>query len=88
MYYSGHHLALIFEISSETIVGIYLIIKTFKNPMVKYNLLGYILFLIVSIITVMSAKDFSLEQIGYPFCETLLCIGTIIPLLKKWWEER
>jgi len=86
-YYSGPYWALIFGISSESIVGIYLAIKTFKNPMVKYNLAGYILFLIVSIIAMINASGWTIAQMGYPLCEAILCIITIIPLLKKWLEK-
>lgn len=87
-YYSGPYWALIFGIGSESIVGIYLIIKTFINPTVKYNLLAYIIFLIVSIIALFNGKDWSLEQVGFPLCETILNTIIVIPLFKKKWEER
>lgn len=80
----GPYGALIFGIISESIVGIYLVIKTFINPTIKYNLTGYILFLIASIIAIFNAEDWSIAQMGYPLCETILCILTIIPLLKKY----
>lgn len=87
-YYSGPYWALIFGIGSESIVGIYLIIKTFTNPTVKYNLLAYIMFLIVSIIAIFDGKDWSLEQVGFPICETILNIIIIIPLFKKLWMNK
>lgn len=86
-YISGPYWTLIFGIASECIVGIYLIIKTFKNPVVKYNLAGYILFLIASILAMFNAKNWSVEEMGYPLCETLLCIGTIVPLIIKWHKK-
>jgi len=86
-YYSGPYFALIFGILSECIVGIYLAIKTYKDPTVKYNLAGYLFFLIVSITAMINADDWSIAQMGYPLCETILCIVTIIPLLKKWMEK-
>ena len=84
-HYSSH-LVLRLGILSECIVGIYLIIKTFKNPVVKYNLTGYILFLITSILAMINAKDWSIEEMGYPLSEAILCIVTILPLLIKWWK--
>jgi len=87
-YYSGPYWALIFGIGSESIVGIYLIIKTFINPTVKYNLPAYIIFLIVSIIALFDGKDWSLEQVGFPLCETILNIVIIIPLFRKIWINK
>ena len=87
-YVSGPYWTIIFGIASETIVGIYLIIKTYRNPDYKYNLSGYMMFFIVSTLTMVTAKDLSIPQIGYAFTETILNIIIIIPLAKKWWIER
>ena len=84
----GSYWAIRFGIASESIVGIYLIIRTIKNPTVKYNIVGYICFLIVSIIAMLAAKDWSVEQMGYPFCETILSVIILIPLILKWKKER
>ena len=76
------------SILSETGVGVYLIIKTYKNPVVKYNLIGYLGFLMTSIIAMFAAKDWSVEQMGFPFCETILNIIILFPLIIKWKKER
>jgi hypothetical protein len=81
----GH--AIVAGILSECFVGIYLIIKTWKNPRIKYNLIGYTIFFIVSILSMVHAKDWSIPQMGYPFCETILCFFTILPLIRKKWKE-
>jgi len=85
--FGNAYYALIFGIISECIVGIYLIIETFKYPKVKYNLIGYFMFLIVSILSTINATDWSVEEMGYPLCEAILSIITIIPLLIKWKQE-
>lgn len=87
-YISGPFLTLIFGIMSECIVGVYLIIKTFMNPVVKYNLTGYIMFLITSLLAMLNAKDWSIREMGYPLCEAILCVLTIFPLIIKWRRER
>ncbi len=79
----GSYWAVRSSILSEAGVGIYLIIKTYKNPVVKYNLIGYIGFLMTSIIAMFAAKDWSVEQMGFPFCETVLNVIIVIPLIKK-----
>lgn len=81
---SGPYMAVIFGIMSEVIVGINLIIKTWKNPVVKYNLVGYVVFLIVSLLTFATAEDLSIKQAGYAICETILSIIILIPLVKNW----
>jgi len=85
---SGTYWALIAGIISEGIVGGYLLYKTIKNPIVEYNLISYIGFLIVSIITIFTAQDWGLEEIGYPICETVFSFLTILPLIKKWRAAR
>lgn len=85
---SGPYWALVSGIFSESVVGIYLIIKTWKNPKVEYNFSGYTIFLIVSILAVINAKDWSIPQSGYAICETIICFLTLLPLIRKWWKER
>ncbi len=87
-YISGPLTAVILGIISESIIGIYLIYRTFKYPSVKYNLTGYIIFLIVSIVSLSSAKNTNIEQIGYPICEIILTSITLIPLVNKWWRNK
>jgi hypothetical protein len=82
-YVSGPYLALVFGIASEAIVGINLIIKTYRNPVIEYNLVGYIIFLIVSFFAFFTAEDFNIKQVGYPICEGVLSFITLIPLLRK-----
>lgn len=82
-YYSGPYWAMVSGILSELIIGIYLIIRTIKYPRPKYNLPGYIIFLIVSLLTIFSAKNLSVEQIGYGSVEAILCTIILIPLLKR-----
>jgi hypothetical protein len=82
-YFSGPYWAMISGIFSELIIGIYLIVRTFKYPRRKYNLPGYIIFLIVSILTIFFAKNDSIEQIGYGSVEAILCAVIIFPLLRK-----
>lgn len=82
-YYSGPYMATVLGIISESIVGIHLIIKTWIKPVVKYNLTGYVMFLLVSILTMLNAKDTSIPEIGYGFCETILSLIILIPLIRK-----
>lgn len=82
----GSYLALICSILSESIVGIYLIIQTFKYPRVKYNLIGYIGFLIVSILSIIFTVNWTIEEVGYAISETILNFIILIPLIKKWWK--
>ncbi len=83
----GSYVALIASILSETAVGIYLIIQTYLYPKVKYNLTGYIGFIVVSIISVIFTKAWSIAEVGFAFSEMILSFLILIPLIKKWWEE-
>jgi hypothetical protein len=83
----GPTTAIFFGILSQTIVGLYLIYNTIKNPVVEYNLIGYSLFLIASVLALFNAKSYGIEEIGYAIAETLLSVIIIIPLLKKWWKD-
>jgi hypothetical protein len=85
---NGSYYALIAGILSESVVGGYLFYQTRKNPIVEYNLISYIGFLIVSIITILIAQDWSLKEVGYPISETVFSFLTILPLVKKWREIR
>jgi hypothetical protein len=85
---SGSYWAIRFSIAAESIVGIYLIIKTFKNPVVEYNFMGYVSFLIVSVLALFAAKNFSIPQIGFPFCETVLNVIILVPLIRKWYLDK
>jgi len=85
---AGSYFALIASITSESIVGIYLIIETYKYPKVKYNLAGYIGFIIISIISVILTKSWSITEVGFALCETILSFIILIPLSKKWWKEK
>ncbi len=85
---SGPYWALIFGIISECVVGIYLIIKTWQRPKVKYNFTAYIIFLIVSILATINAKDWTIPSVGYPVCETILNIIILIPLIIKWRKKK
>jgi hypothetical protein len=84
----GPKKAIICGIASEFIVGLYLAIKTFRFPVVKYNLLGYSLFLLTCIISIFDAPDWSLYEIGYPVSEVVITTVTIIPLLIQWRKEK
>jgi hypothetical membrane protein len=84
----GSYFALVASIASEGIIGIYLIIETYKYPKVKYNLTGYLGFIIVSILSVISTKAWSIEEVGFALSETILSFVILIPLIKKWWNER
>jgi hypothetical protein len=84
----GSYWAMRCGILSEVFVGIYLIIKTFINPVVEYNLIGYIGFLIISMISMLTSKEWSVSEAGYATCEVILSVITIIPLLRQWRKER
>lgn len=81
-------LAFISSLTSEIIIGIYLIIKTYKYPQVEYNLLGYTGYFIVSIISVLNTRAWTIAEVGFAVSETILSFLILIPLLKKWWEEK
>jgi hypothetical protein len=68
---------------SESIVGIYLIVKTKKCPVCKYNLKGYLLFWLASIITTISAPEWSWANVGYSLSEIVITGLTIVPLLVQ-----
>jgi hypothetical protein len=80
----GPHTAVIWGIISESLVGIFLFIKTIYSPVVKYNLLGYVVFLLACILSVLDAPNWKLEEVGYPLSEVILTTLTILPLLRKW----
>jgi hypothetical protein len=84
----GSYFALVASIASEMIIGIYLIIQTFKFPKVKYNLTGYIGFIIVSIISIIFTKAWTVEEVGFTVTETILSFVILIPLIKKWRLEK
>jgi hypothetical protein len=84
----GPKKAVIFGIISESIIGLYLAIRTFKYPIVKYNLLGYSLFLLTCIISIYDAPDWSLYEIGYPVSEVIITSITITPLLIQLVKEK
>ena len=77
----GPYGAVALGIISESIVGIYLLIKTIQKPVIKYNLIGYSLFLLTSIIATIDAKDWSLPEIGYSLSEVFITSATIAPLI-------
>jgi len=83
----GPHESVKLGIASEIIVGIYLIIKTYKCPVYKYNLTGYLLFLLASIITTLSAPNWSLPHVGYSISEIIITTIIIIPLLIQLLEK-
>lgn len=83
----GSYYALIASILSEVIVGIYLIIQTYKYPKIEYNLIGYIGFFIVSIISIINTKNWSIQEVGFAISEATLTFIILIPLLKKGWVE-
>ena len=83
----GATTTIFFGVLSQTIVGLYLIYNTIKNPVVEYNLIGYFLFLTASVLTLLNADSSGIEEIGYAIAETLLSVIIIIPLLKKWWSK-
>lgn len=84
----GSYLTLVISIISEIIIGTYLIIQTFKYPRVEYNLIGYLGFIIVSIISVIFTKAWTIPEVGYALSESILSFIILIPLLKKWFKER
>ncbi len=83
----GSYYALIASILSEVIVGIYLIIQTYKYPRIEYNLTGYVGFLTVSIISVIYTQDWSIQEVGFAFSETILNFIILIPLIIKWYRS-
>jgi len=80
----GYYWGTISGIMSEILVGVYLAIRTFKNPVFQYNLIAYCLFLIASILSFNHAPNWSIEQIGYPGSEIVLTSVTIFPLLREY----
>lgn len=84
----GSYLTLVISIISEIIIGTYLIIQTFKYPKVEYNLIGYLGFIIVSVISVIFTKAWTIPEVGYAISESILSFVILIPLLKKWFKER
>ena len=84
----GPHESVKLGIASEIIVGIYLIIKTYQCPVFKYNLTGYLLFLLASIVTTLNAPDWSLSQVGYSISEIIITTIIIIPLIIQLRKEK
>lgn len=74
-------IALLFSVISETIVGMYLVYRTYKNPQHRYNLFSYTLFLMVAIITLFNSPEFTFKYVGFAISEIILSILCIIPLL-------
>jgi|GEM_PF-1378199 len=83
----GSYYALISSILAEVFVGVYLIIQTFKYPKTEYNLIGYIGFFIISILSVFSTKAWIIQEVGFALSETILTFVILIPLIRKWWVE-
>lgn len=77
----GNFIALIFGVASETIIGIDLLYRTYRSPQVKHNLFSYTIFLIVSILTLIKAPEFTFEHVGFAISEIILCTLTIAALL-------
>lgn len=86
--FSGSYLALVAAISSEIIVGIYLIKQTRKYPRVQYNLMGYLGFFFVSILSIIFTKAWTVAEVGFAVSEAILNAIILMPLIKKWWKER
>lgn len=84
----GPYWALVAGIMSETIVGLYLIIRTFRDPVVEYNLAGYSGFLFVSVFTIITAQEWTLSEVGFAISETFLNILILIPLFRKRKNEK
>lgn len=84
----GFYKAMIWSIISESLIGIYLAIRTIKFPVVSYNLSGYSIFLIACIISLFSASDWSWKEIGYPLSEVFITSLTILPLLIKKFKDK
>ncbi len=84
----GSYVTFIFSVSSETIIGVYLIIQTFKYPKVKYNLTGYIFFVIVSFISIILTKAWTIAEVGFAVSEMILSSVILIPLIRKWRNEK
>lgn len=87
-FFKGPHKAVFWGVLSESLVGIYLIYKTVKNPVVRYNLWGYTVFLLACIVALFDAPDLSFKEIGYPLSEVIITTLTIIPLLIQLKKER
>ncbi len=82
----GPYETVVLGVISESIIGIYLAVKTFLNPIVKYNLKGYTLFLIASIIATYAAREWSWQERGYSTSEIFITSITMIPLMYKKWK--
>lgn len=83
----GPYYTFITSILSEVIVGIYLIIQTIKYPKIEYNLTGYIGFFIISIISIIYTKDWSIQEVGFAISEAILSFVILIPLTIKWYRS-
>lgn len=83
----GPYYTFITSILSEAIVGIYLIIQTFKYPKIEYNLTGYMGFFLISIISIIYTKDWSIQEVGFAISEAILSFVILIPLIKKWYQN-
>jgi tellurite resistance protein TehA-like permease len=84
----GPHTAIVWGIISESLVGFFLLLKTIYSPVVRYNLLGYIIFLIACILAMFETPDWNFYEKGYPASEIILTSLTIIHLIKKWKRGR
>ena len=84
-------IAIVFGVCSQVVAGIPLTIECIKNPRPKYNLIGYILFVIACIIMLTmegnAFKKFDLDNHLYPVflgTQTLVEIGFLtFALFKK-----
>lgn len=85
--FGGPMLTIIFGIFSQSIVGLYLIYRTFLKPEIKYNLISYLLFLASAIYSLLIAENSDIEEIGYAITEIFLSIFTIYPLIRKCVKE-
>ena len=84
----GSYWALTSGIASETIVGLYLMRRTFRDPVVRYNMSGYSLFLLVSVITLLTAQEWTISEVGFALPETILNSIILIPLIIKRRKEK
>ena len=73
---------------SELLTGIYLIWQTWNHPKVKYNFQAYSLFLLVSIISLISTERWKEEEYLFAVVEVSLNIIILIPLSMEWIKER
>lgn len=87
-HYGGPYPAMVAGILSEAIIGGYLAYRTAKYPRPKYNLLGYSIFLLVSILSTVTAKGFNFKQVAYGTIEIMLCVLTIIPLIREFRRQK